>query len=296
MIRRILITGGAGRLGTFLTKELRKEYKIRILDSIKPDTNRQCDFIQGDIRNLKDVEKATKDVDVIIHLAAIPLDTGEAPKIMEINVMGTFNILEAAARNGIKKVMYASSISAVGFVWWKKPFTPDYFPVDEKHPCKPSDTYGLSKLIGEELYHAYSRAYNIHAVCLRLATIWFPDWERGPYAEKNRRRMAEFIDHIKKPECNVHRIWNYVDVRDVVQAFKLCLGKKDIKWEIYNIGAADVCANVSSLELVKRYYPQVKHLRNKNNFLIEENRALFDISKAKEELGYIPKHTWKEYL
>jgi len=90
--------------------------------------------------------------------------------------------------------------------------------------------------------------------------------------------------------------WQYVDVRDVAQAFRLALEKKGVEHEVYNIGAADVCSDMDSLELVKLYYPEVKFILNPTGFLTDKKRALFDISKAQKALGYKPKFNWRDYL
>jgi len=90
--RRVLITGGGGNLSKYVIEELKKEYEIKVLDLREPRDS-QHQFIQVDITSFKEVEEALKDIDAIIHLAAIPYDTGEAQKIWRTNATGTFNIL-----------------------------------------------------------------------------------------------------------------------------------------------------------------------------------------------------------
>lgn len=284
--------GGSGRIGRFVVPELEHAgYETKIFDLEEPK-NSKHDFIKGDLRNLSEVEEATRDVEAVVHLAAIPMDIpGEAKEIFEINVMGTFHVLEASARNKVKRVVFASSVSAYGFIFWKKPIVVEYFPIDERHPCKPDDIYGLSKLIGEKLCYAYSRRYGMCNICLRLATVWFPEEEI----------TTSLLFYAQHPESDTElpfrdMKWQYVDVRDVAQAFRLALEKKGFEHEVYNIGAADVCSDMDSLELVKLYYPEVEFISNRNEFLTDKKRALFDISKAQKELGYKPKFNWRAYL
>ena len=293
--KRIMITGGSGRVGEFVIKELAKDYELIVLDVNKPKNipeNIHYKFIQKNIKEIKEIKEAFRDIDVVIHLAAIPVDLpGLGQEILELNVMGTFNLLEAMVKNGVKKLVFASSMCAIINCFCKeKSFVPDYFPVDEDHPSRSNDFYGLSKVIGEEICHAFSRKNNMSAICLRLGSILFPDGGEGTKND---------VSRYAKPELGKHVIWTYVDVRDVAQAFRLSLKKlekEDVGYEIYNIGANDVLSRTDSLDLIRQYYQEVKLISNENGFLIDKKRALFNISKAKEKLGYEPLHNWEEYL
>ncbi|MCL4459910.1 MAG: NAD(P)-dependent oxidoreductase [Chloroflexi bacterium] len=283
---KVLITGGSGRIGEVVIAELRERHEIRIFDIVEPSFT-DLEFLKGDLCVLEDVEKAARGMDAIIHLAAIPVYTGEDEKIMKINVMGTFNVLEAAARNGVHKIVYPSSICAYGLINYVKDFIPDYLPIDEKHPTRPEDIYGLSKLVGENLCYVYSRRYNLSTICLRLATVLFPHLPEA---------QGRFLERVRKPELNKRFLWNYVHVKDAAQAIRLALEKEGCKYEVYNIGAEDVAAEVDSLELVKTYYPYVKWISNEDGFITSKRGALFAISKAKWELGYQPQFTWHDAL
>jgi nucleoside-diphosphate-sugar epimerase len=125
---RVLVTGGGGQLGKYVVQELKGDHNITILDRAKSNDN-QYQFIEADITHFEDVKSALEDTDAAIHLAAIPIDTGEVHKIWQTNVAGTLNLLEAAAQSGVQKIIFASSICAYGFEFWSKPFTPDYFPL-----------------------------------------------------------------------------------------------------------------------------------------------------------------------
>lgn len=96
-ITRILITGGSGNVGKYVVRELMESYRIRVFDQKVPDSEK-IEFVRGDITNLEEIEEATKNIDVVIHLAAIPLPT-KSDKVMNVNVMGTLNVLEVVVRN-----------------------------------------------------------------------------------------------------------------------------------------------------------------------------------------------------
>jgi len=294
-MKKILVTGGSGRLGKYLVPEFVKKYQVKVFDMQKPE-QKDVEFFEGDITKLEDLVKASKDVDSIVHLAAIPVYTGEDAKIWKINVDGTFNVAEAAKQNNVKNVVFTSSVCAWGVINWSTPFTPEYFPVDEEIPHLPDDMYGLGKLMGEHLFYAHYKRYGMKTICLRLATVGLPLEDYWIEARKN----------IDNPKYNFKAfpltfrdfIWQYVDPRDLPQAYMLALKALEggmIDYGIYNIGAADVFSSMESLELIRRYFPDVKCIKNENSFITDKYRALYDISKAQKELGYQPKFTWRDF-
>lgn len=276
-------------------------HRVVIFDLVEPTQLGDYRFIKGGLQDLEALEKATKGIDAIIHLAAIPLDLpGEYKKLWDVNVTGTFHVLEAARRNGVRKIVFASSICAWGFGFWKEPLDIQYFPIDEEHPCfkYAQDMYGLSKIVGEQLCYMYTKRFDMSTICLRLASVMFIAPEGGPA----RDWLEEFEQYMKpyfqKPESCIDKpekdwVWEYSVGQDVVQAFLLALEKEDVKHAVYNIGATDTPTELDSLELIRMYYPKVPLISNKSGFLADKKRALFDISKAQKELGYKPKFSWR---
>lgn len=281
---RVLVTGGSGRIGRHVVNHLRSADEVTVFDATAP-SDPAISFLEGDIRDRDRVAAALEGVDAVVHLAGVPIYTGENPPFMDINIGGTFNVLEGMARHGVSRIVFASSICTYGFIFWKERLTPDYFPIDELHPTRPDDMYGVSKLVGDELCYAYSHRYDISAICLRMATVWFPG---DPYTQK-------FIDRLGKPELGADGIWNHVDARDVARAFRLAL-EKDVRFDAYNIGARTVASYTETLDLVRQFYPGVKAIKNHERFLSERDGALFDIGKARRELQYEPLHSWRDYV
>jgi UDP-glucose 4-epimerase len=282
---RVLVTGGAGRLGRYIADELSPRHEVVIFDALAPADSR-IPAITGDIRSFEAVERALDGVDAVIHLAAIPMYTGENQNIWDVNVNGTFNVVEAAAQRRVQRVVFASSICAQMCIGWEATCRPSYLPLDEEHPNRPDDTYGLSKLIGEQLCYAHSRRYGLETVCLRMATVWFP------FLPDNTRRFA---NHVGMPQALAGFLWNYVDARDAARAFGQALELDRVTHEVFNIGAAETCADMPTLELISRFYPEVPELHNRSDFLTTEYAPLFDIQRAREQLGYEPVHSWREY-
>jgi nucleoside-diphosphate-sugar epimerase len=304
--QKILITGGSGQIGDMITKNLKENHDIKIFDINEPKDH-DVEFIRSDLRDLEKVKEASKGMDCIIHLAAYfrEISIPTYPEGWEVNCTSTFNIFEAAVQNQVKKVIFASSICAVGIATWaSSDHSLDYFPIDELHPCRPQDLYGTSKLIGENLAWMYAKKSDTSFLGLRMATVWFKS-ERGisPNTEmlintyvKDPTMFFSAIPPTQKRRFALKDLtWQYVDSRDVVQAFRLCFEKRDIKYGIYNIGAEDTPSELDSLKLAQLFYPEVP-IRNPMMFLVDKKRALWDISKAGKELGYKPRHHWKEYL
>ena len=138
---KVLLTGGTGLIGRALLPRLDKKYEIRIFGRTKPEP--KYEFIKGELENSTDVQKATRDIEAVIHLGAVL--AGQDPiKTIDVNVKGTLNVLEAAVKNNVKRIVFASSILVIGDI--------DYLPIDEEHPCKPKNIYGLSGLFHELCY------------------------------------------------------------------------------------------------------------------------------------------------
>ncbi len=282
---RVLVTGGLGRIGKVVVERLAAEHEVDILDVAEGPEGKRC-FV-GNVSDPAAVAEAMAGQDAVVHLAALYRYYPERhAEFVEVNYKGTFNVLEAAVKQGVGKVVYASSICAYGFLNYHEKLVPSYLPVDEGHPKTPSDLYGLTKLQSEQLCQAYAPRYGLRAVSLRLATVWFPD-----QLENTRR----FYSWLAAPEQGANYLWNYVDVRDVAQAVALGLSYEGGPHEAFNVGADDAVADVPTRDLVRRFYPEVAELRNTDGFLTRERPPLYAIARAKEVLGYRPQHGWRDY-
>ena len=277
---RVLVTGGSGNVGSVAVAELQDAgHEVRVFDMNRPRQEGVA-FREGDIRDPEDVGAAAKDMEAIVHLAAIPALKPEVPAVdyMRINVTGTFNVLEAAGKRGVGKVIFASSDSALGFVFGAHPFAPDCFPIDEAHPLRPQDPYGLSKLLGEEQCKAASRKYGVETICLRFCWVWFDE----TYA--NRKAILE-----GDPGTLAKTMWGHVDVRDAAQACRLAVEtpRNEARHDAFFIAAEDTFSDTPSLDLIRTHYPEVSRIADA--YLSETHKGLFDVAKARKLLGYTPR-------
>lgn len=186
-MRSILVTGGAGFIGSHTIDELLKlpEIQVILVDNFYSGSpsnvqrSHRVRVVDLDVRKLEGIGSmgGAEGVDGIIHLAAI-VSLDEAlldPKLtMETNVIGTLNVLELARKLDVSKFVYASSVAVYG--------EPQEVPIDESHPTKPANLYGLSKLMGEQLVMRYAEDYGMEAVSLRYFNVYGPRMRGGPYS------------------------------------------------------------------------------------------------------------------
>jgi len=184
---KLLITGGAGFVGSHTVEEaLKRGYDILIIDNLSTGSlenlsgivdNERVELARIDIRLREKLEEAVKGIDSVIHLAAI-VSVEEAlarpREAVEVNVLGTLNVLEIARRLDVEKLVYASSVAVYG--------EPKSLPIAEDHLRDPANLYGCTKLAGELLVESYSRDYGLRSVVLRYFNVYGPRMKRGPYA------------------------------------------------------------------------------------------------------------------
>ena len=276
-MKTILITGGSGLLGRYVVRALRDKYRVVVLDREPPKD--PVDFQQGDVLDLSSMTEKARGVDAIVHLAAIPhpLDN-PASEVVNLNVMGTFNMLEAAVRNNIRKFVFASSESTLGFAFAERPNFPDYVPVDEDHPSRPQDPYGMSKVICEEMCKSYTRRYALQTICLRMPWVWVPEPEKQKF-------YRSLIDEYPKWYKN---LWTFIHGMDAADAFALAL-EREYREEhrAWFITADDNWTGIESVELVRRFFPDTIIYKNR----LTGTQSLIAHYRAQTELGFKPKRT-----
>ncbi|PWU09458.1 MAG: hypothetical protein C5B47_03370 [Verrucomicrobia bacterium] len=187
---KVLVTGGSGLIGHAVTKRLvQHNWDVRLLDAEIGERIPGVEYVTCDILNFDDVRVAMRGRQAVVHLAAIPRP-GLAPgeKVFAVNVSGTFNVFEAAAAEGIKRVVHASSINALGVSFSLTDIVVEYLPIDEEHPAYTTDPYSLSKQLVEDIGAYYWRRDQISSVALR-----FPGVHR-----EGRLKDEQFLRYRKK--------------------------------------------------------------------------------------------------
>jgi nucleoside-diphosphate-sugar epimerase len=307
---KILVTGGSGTIGTYVLRELLPAgHSVTSYSRTTAPVVAGVEFLAGDVLELDHLTRASRGYDAIVHLAVAggPLRT-VPEKLIQVNVAGTLHVLEAAVRNGIRKIIYASSGAASGFTYPVKNLVPRYFPVDEEHPSEPQDAYGLSKLLCELTCKRYSDAFDISTICLRINNNWYIDREGALLAVQtgwaaNRFTVdelwsARYRRAIEEPESDWpwpgppsprNNLWAVTDARDAAQAFRLAVEDDHLRHEVFFINSDDTCSLVPSRELVARHFPGVPL-----KAALEGHASLVSHEKATRLLGYRPRYTWRQ--
>jgi nucleoside-diphosphate-sugar epimerase len=275
-VSRCVVTGAGGYLGGFVVPELEGRHRLVLFARRRLETPHE--LVIGDLLARADCLRALDGAEALIHLAAIP---EPSPETFHVNVMTTYQLLEAAHELGVKRVVLAGSNCAYGhgFRLSSRPFAVRHLPITESHPCEPEDGYSVSKLVCEEILAAYRRSHGIEAAALRLNWVWGPrelQWRRG-----------KALDHAEQAPW----FWAYVDARDAARAFRLALEVPELPAEIgYNISAADTVAEEDSCELVERFHPALRDLAEP----LRGRESFFSWTRAKSAFGYEPRHSWRD--
>ena len=162
-MKTILITGAGGDVGTHLRRELAGKYRMVLSDLRALEPNKSEKFIRADIAKMADALKITKGVDAIVHLGGYSVE-GPWPAILQANIVGCYNIFEAARRNGVKRILFPTSNHAVGF--YRRDQT-----IDHRVYPKPDSRYGVSKVFGEALGSLYADKYGMEVFMLRIGNV-----------------------------------------------------------------------------------------------------------------------------
>lgn len=274
---KILVTGGQGKIGRFLVLELVSSgHQVTVLDQIPGPERSAVRYLLGDIQDLGQVMEAMHGADAVIHLAAIHNpNIATTTVVYRTNVVGTFNVHQAAFRLGVKRVVTASSNAIVGWSYGED-FVPDYLPIDERHPLRPVDVYGLSKEIGETIARSYALK-GLETVSLRPSGVVAPD-ELEAMKKSGGRTPSGF------------QAYSYVDARDLAVAFRLAVEKPLPGGTILFVVADDS----TIAEPLCDFYPRVKPaIGDKARGLIG-GKGVYSNARAKELLGWQPKHSWRE--
>jgi nucleoside-diphosphate-sugar epimerase len=272
---RIVVTGGTGKGGAWVVRDLHDHGHEVLNVDVRPDTSPHTRTLIADLTDLGQVQDATSGYDAVVHFAAIPAP-GLRPEgeTFRNNAMSTYNVFQAAVAHRMRRVVWASSETVLGL-----PFDipPAFAPIDETIEPHPESSYALSKLVGETMAAQFARRSGIGFVGFRISNIMDP----GDYA-----RFSSWQDNASFRKWN---LWGYVDARDVAQAVRLALEAPIEGAEICIVAAADTVMIRPSADLMAEVFPTVPMRRP-----VEGRDTLLSIDKARRLLGYEPAHRWQD--
>jgi nucleoside-diphosphate-sugar epimerase len=273
---KILVTGGQGKVGRFVVQELvNSADEVTVFDRVPGPERGAVRYLVGDIQDLGQVMEAMHGADAVIHLAAIHNPNIATTTVTyQTNVVGTFNVHHAAFRLGIKRVVSASSNAVVGWSYSDN-FVPDYLPVDEDHPLRPEDPYGLSKEIGETIARSYALK-GLETVSLRPSGVVTPE-ELEAIKKTGGRKPSGF------------QAYSYIDARDLAVAFRLAVVRPLPGATVMFVVAEDSTIAEPLCEL----YPRIKPSIGNKAIKLTGCRAAYANARAKKLLGWKPVYSWR---
>jgi nucleoside-diphosphate-sugar epimerase len=295
MSKRVIVTGGSGLAGKWVVEDLvAHEYEVLNVDRV-PMTKATTRTLLTDLTDAGQVFNALassvklrefdddiepKPIDAVVHFAAIPrIFTTTDNEVFRINVMATYNVLDAASKLGIKKVILASSETTYGTVFAHGHRDPVYFPLDEEYPVDPMDSYATSKVINEVTAKAFHRRTGADIYCLRIGNVLDPvDYQK-------------FATWNADPSLRKRITWSYIDGRDLAAACRLGIEKDGLGFQVMNVAADDVSSDLPTAELLKRFYPNVPIKKPLGEF-----QTILSNDKLKRLLGWKPAYHWREQV
>lgn len=291
---RVLVTGGSGFIGSHLTELLIAEgHSVTVIDNLKVGRLKNLSnvqshphfrFIEGDIRELAQIEPHFKGCDWVFHLAGLAdiVPSIESPRdYFDVNVTGTFNVIECARKNNIKRFIYAASSSCYGIATCYP--TPETAPIDTQYP------YALTKYLGEHLVLHWGKVYQLPVVSLRLFNVFGPRGRTsGTYGAVFGVFLAQKLHG--KPFTVVGdgtQTRDFTFVTDVAHAF-LSAAKSSIEGEVFNVGSG---GHYSINLLVQLLQGKVVHIPRRPG---EPDCTFADVSKIQKRLGWKAKISFEE--
>jgi len=293
---RVFFTGGSGKAGRHAIAHLTAQgHQVTNIDLVKLDQpgvkSLQVDLTDagqvfnamqayGDYSDL-DTGEGMRTYDAVVHFAAIPAILFRPDnETYRINVMSTYNVIDAAVRLGIRKIIFASSETTYGVCFADGEVKPLYVPVDEEHPVVPPDSYALSKVVNEVTGRSFQKRSGFDIYALRINNVIEPH----EYAQN-------FPTFIANPALRRRNIFAYIDARDLGHMVDCCLRTDGLGYQVFNVSNDDMSVNISSDDVIARFYEgvQVKEAMGRDE-------TFYSSEKAKRMVGFRPRHSWRDVL
>jgi nucleoside-diphosphate-sugar epimerase len=289
---RVLFTGGSGKAGRHVVPVLTGAgHQVLNVDLVPLNAAGVPDLI-ADLTDLGQVYSAMRShigmdsletglgaqvFDAVVHFAAVPrILIAPDSETFRVNTMSTYNVIEAAAKMGVKKIIIASSETTYGVCFSEGQTDPAYLPLDEDYDVNPMDSYGASKVVNEVTARAFARRFGIDIYALRIGNVMEP------------QDYAAFPDYAANPAQRRRIAFSYIDARDLGQMVNLCLATDGLGYQAFNVSNDNNSVPQPNSALLAEFFPNVPLKR-----AVSDTEALFSSAKAKAVLGFAPKHNYQ---
>ena len=293
---RILFTGGTGKAGRHVVPYLLgKGHRVLNLD-LKPFDhpgvlNRIADItnagemydVMTNYADFDELEPGTgmPAFDAVVHFAAVPrIMITSDNECYRVNTLGTYNVIDAALRAGVRKIIVASSETTYGVCFADGERKPEYIPIDEDHPTIPEDSYAMSKVANEVTARSFQRRSGVDIYGIRINNVIEPH----EYAQN-------FPSYFDNPDLRRRNIFAYIDVRDLAGMVHRMLQVDGLGFEIFNASNDNHSVNLTTAQIIDRYYQGVPVKRE-----LAGEETVYANAKAKRLLGWQPAHNWRDVL
>lgn len=293
---RILFTGGSGKAGRHAVAYLQHQgHRVLNVDlvplSLDGIENRIADIteagqmfdVMASYTGFDELEPGTgvPRFDAVVHFAAVPRILLKSDnECFRVNTLGTYNVIDAALKFGVRKIVFASSETTYGVCFADGLRKPEYLPLDEKHPTVPEDSYAMSKVVNEATAQCFQRRSGADIYGLRINNVMEPE----DYAKF-------FPAFLKDPSLRRRNFFAYIDARDLGHLVDRCLRVDGLGYETFNASNDNHSVDRTTTELVDEFYFDVPLTREMGTY-----ETFYSNTKAKDMLGFDPQHDWRDIL
>lgn len=290
---RVLFTGGSGKAGRHVIPYLLAQGHRVLNVDLTPLNLPGVDNLIADITDsgqmfnaltsyagFDELEPGTgvPRFDAVVHFAAIArILIAPDNETFRVNTIGTYNVIEAATKLGIRKVVIASSETAYGVCFADGVVNPDYLPLDEAYDVNPVDSYGLSKVVNEATARSFAKRFGADIYALRIGNVVEPH-----------EYVQDFPRYFANPALRRRNVFCYIDARDLGQIVDRCLKADGLGYQVFNAGNDENGMNLENEVLIARFFPGVPLTRS-----LTPHEALFSNTKVREVLGFREQHPWQ---
>lgn len=293
---RVFFTGGSGKAGRHAIPHLVEQGHRVVNGDLVPLGHPGVDDLRIDLTDSGQVfnalsadagpdelesDSAVRQYDAVVHFAAIPsLFVRPDNETFRINALSTYNVIDAAVKLGIPKVIFASSETTYGICFAAGEMKPEYVPIDEEHPTIPHDSYAMSKVVNEATARSFQARSGIDVYGLRINNVVEPhEYE------------TNFPAYIADPELRRRNIFAYIDAVDLGHMVDCCLRTDGLGYEVFNVSNDDTSVGLTSDEVYERFYAGIPRRDGMGRY-----ETFYANDKAKRLVGFAPSRSWRDSL
>lgn len=295
MSKRIVFTGGSGKAGRHAVGYLRDRGHTVFNVDLKPLDLEGVNTLTADLTDSGQVFNALSmhfdfagfatgrgpaPVDAVVHFAAIPRVLLQPDnETFRANVVSTYNVIEAATKLGISKIVIASSETTYGVCFAEGDRDYHSFPLEEDYDVDPMDSYGLSKLVNEKTARAFAMRTGSDIYALRIGNVMSPE------------DYARFPTYLADPSARKRNAWSYIDARDLGQIVDLCIEKDGLGFQVFNAANDEIVSREPTATVLRTLAPNTPVTR-----AMGEREAPLSNRKIRTVLGFKEQHNWRKYV